>query len=138
MPGHLHLLGTIALRNLGIGARLVAGVVSLGIYSLIELLAIGLSLGHLVRTAAVSGHPLHELALITLPHSVLELTAFALLGALEFEAGVLAYRKLRYDRLELAPSYAAAVGKRAMAGFGLIALAAVVETYLTGALAAGL
>jgi uncharacterized membrane protein SpoIIM required for sporulation len=136
-PGRTSALVTIAANNLRIGAQLVGGTLTLGIYSLLELVWVGISLGHLLRVALVAGMPPRELLLLTVPHSVIELPALALLGAVEFEAAAMAYRKLRYDTLGIAPGYWAGLGRRVALGFALVAVAALVEVFVTGSFTNG-
>jgi len=132
----LETLAIIAGSNFRVGALLLGGVASLGAMGTLQLLWIGFGLGRLMGAAVGTGVPAGKVALLVAPHAVLELAAFAVLAALQFEAAVLVYRKLRHDDLGLAPGYAAAAARQAALGLAMIAAAALVEVFVTGSLAA--
>lgn len=128
-------LWIIASRNLRLGLQLLLGMFSLGAYSLIQLFVIGLTLGLVVAGARAGGVSWSLLATLLGPHTPIEFIGFAMIGALEFEAAAIVYRKLRYDRADVDSFYLRRLARRAVIGFLLIALAAVVEVYVTGPLA---
>lgn len=125
----------IASRNLRLGLQLLLGGVSLGCYSLIQLFVIGLTLGLVVAGARDGGVSWSMLAALLGPHTPIEFVGFAMIGALEFEAAAIVYCKLRYDRTDVDSSYLRRLARRAVIGFLLLAVAAVVEVYVTGTLA---
>lgn len=128
-------LWIIAGRNLRIGLQLLLGAFSLGAYSLFQLFIIGLTLGLVISGARSAGVSWAQLALLLGPHTPVEFAGFAALGALEFEAAALVYRKLRYDRTEFDHLSLRQLIRRAFIGFALIVAAAVVEVFVTGPLA---
>ncbi len=131
--GHsLSELWIIASRNLQIGLQLLLGSVSLGIYSLFQCFGIGFAFGLVVGVGFKSGVPLAKMALLLGPHTFVEFAGFVLLGAIEFEAAVIAYRKLRYDQLPEEKMWLTGWAKQILLGFALIVIAAVIEVYVTG------
>lgn len=131
----LHDLWVIASRNLRIGLQLALGSVSLGAYSLIQLLSLGFSLGVVIRSALNAGVTPIKITLLLAPHSLLEFAGFIALGAIGFEAAALVYRKLRYDQAPVDQSYFRRLAQQALIGFALIAVAALIEVYVTGPIA---
>lgn len=129
--GGLSDLWLIAGRNLRIGLQLLIGIVSLGIYSFIQLFSTGIALALTLKAGLGAGVALGQLLLALAPHTVPEFAGFILLGALEFEALRLAYHKLRYDQLPFDRARLVRLTKQALLGLALIALAAGVEVYLT-------
>jgi uncharacterized membrane protein SpoIIM required for sporulation len=128
-------LTIIASRNLRIGLQLLLGFVSLGIYSLIQLFGIGFAFGSIVCSAARAGIQIHKIALLLGSHTFIEFAGFILIGAIEFEAAIIAYRKLRHDRMPDERGYWIGLAKQAALGFALILLAAIIEVYVTGTIA---
>lgn len=128
-------LWIIASRNIRLGFQLLLGVASLGGYSLIQLFAVGLTLGLVVSGARHAGVPWSLLVSLLGPHTPFEFAGFAMLGALEFEAAIIVYHKLRYDRTNVDRIYLRHLMRRIIIGFLLITLAALVEVYITGPLA---
>lgn len=128
-------LWIIASRNLRLGLQLLLGVASLGGYSLIQLFIIGLTLGLVVAGARDAGVSWALLASLLGPHTPFELAGFAMIGAVEFDAAVIVYRKLRYDRTNVDRLYLHQLVRSVFIGFLLILVAALVEVYVTGPLA---
>jgi uncharacterized membrane protein SpoIIM required for sporulation len=131
-------LWLIASRNLWIGLQLVIGAVSLGIYSLIQLFGLGFSLGWTISAATHNAVPPSHIVLLLAPHGIIEFAGFLVLAAIEFEAAKLAYRKLRYGQMTLDKPFLLSLAKQALLGVALIGVAAIVEVYLTGPIAASL
>lgn len=128
-------LWVIAVRNLRVGLQLLLGAASLGVYSLAQLVTIGLTLGLLLGGAHDAGVSWTQVALLLGPHTPIEFAGFIVIGALEFEAAIIVYRKLRYDLMDVDRPALRRYACQAMIGFTLIAVAAIVEVYITGPLA---
>lgn len=129
--GGLSDLWLIAGRNLQIGLRLLIGIVSLGIYSVLQLFSTGIALALTLKAGLGAGIAPGRILLLLAPHTVPEFAGFMLLGALEFEAARLAYHKIRYDQLPFNQVRLRALTKQALLGLVLIVLAAGVEVYFT-------
>ncbi|MFN0111644.1 MAG: stage II sporulation protein M [Blastocatellia bacterium] len=121
----------IAGRNLRIGVQLLLGVLTFGLYSAAQLFSIGINLGLTLETGTQAGVPVLKIVLLLLPHSIFEFAGFVVLGALEFEAARLMYRKLRYDRLDEPSFVIRQFACQSLIGFGFIFIGAIVETTLT-------
>lgn len=124
-------LWLIAGRNLRIGAQLLLGALTFGLYGAVQLFSIGVNFGASLDTGISAGLSPLKVALLLLPHSIFEFAGFVALCAVEFEAARLMYRKLRYD---LTPESAPLVRqfvRQSLIGFGLIVVGAVIETTLT-------
>ncbi|MBL8171194.1 MAG: stage II sporulation protein M [Acidobacteria bacterium] len=131
----LHDLWQIAGRNLLIGLQLLIGVVSLGLFGVMQFFSIGFSVGMTFKAGLGAGISFGKISLLLMPHTFLEFAGFLLLGALEFEAARLAYYKLRYDQLPLDQPRLVGLLKQALFGIILIVIAALVEVYITFTLA---
>ncbi len=122
--------------NLRVCVNLLAGLLSLGYMSMVNLAWIGLSLGWAVQSAMGSGMSHYRLAALTLPHGLMELGAFALIAAVGCEGFVFLYRKLRFDVWSFGPERLSLNLRRLIAGLFLLLAASIVETYITGQIAA--
>jgi uncharacterized membrane protein SpoIIM required for sporulation len=131
-------LSLIAGRNLRVGLQLLVGAVTLGAYGVAQLCGLGFALGALLRACAGAGLSPTRVALLLAPHTLIEFAGFVALGALEFEAAVAVCRTLRDDRARVGCAQLRACGRRALIGFALILVAAVIEVWVTGAIAKSL
>ncbi|MBP6824401.1 MAG: stage II sporulation protein M, partial [Acidobacteria bacterium] len=120
--------------DLRIGAQRLLGVLTFGLYGVVQLFSIGLNLGASLDTGLNAGLPPLKVALLLLPHSSFELAGFVVLGALEFEAARLMYRKLRYDQVPESAPLVRQFIIQSLIGFGLIAIGAIIETTVTVAI----
>ncbi len=71
-----------------------------------------------------------------LPHGLIELGGFAMVGAVSFEGFVMLYHKLRYDKWSFDNERMILIMKRITAGIILILMASIIETYVTGLISA--
>ena len=123
--------------NLKVCAVLLAGILSLGFISMANLAWIGLSTGWVVRSAMESGMSWERLAALTLPHGLLELAGFAMIAAVGCEGFIIVYRKLRFDDWSFSLDRISLNFRRLAVGILLVLAASMVETYITGQIAAG-
>lgn len=128
-----YIIGT----NLKVCAVILTGVLSLGFMSMVNLAWIGLSIGWVVRSAMESGMSWERVAALTLPHGLLELAGFAMIAAVGCEGFIIAYRKLRFDDWSFSLDRMSLNFRRLAAGLFLVLAATMVETYITGQIAAG-
>ena len=122
--------------NLKVCTVLLTGVLSLGFMSMANLAWIGLSTGWVVRSAMVSGVSWERVAALTLPHGLLELAGFAMIAAVGCEGFIIVYRKLRFNEWSFSMDRMSLNFRRLTAGLFLVLAASMVETYLTGQIAA--
>lgn len=120
-------------RNLSVYIWLLAGLLSAGSITFVILLANGVLLGQTIALAGASGLSAGGLANLLVPHGVLEVGTFCIAGAVGFQGlrlvqvwADVGWPALRSLRLGLVLGY----------GVGALALAAGLETFVTGALAA--
>ena len=123
--------------NLKVCTVLLTGVLSLGFMSIANLAWIGLTTGWVVRSAMVSGVSWERVAALTLPHGLLELAGFAMIAAVGCEGFIIVYRKLRFNEWSFSMDRMSLNFRRLTAGLFLVLAASMVETYLTGQIAAG-
>ena len=128
-----YIIGT----NLKVCAVLLTGIISLGFISMVNLAWIGLSIGWVVQSAIESGMSWERLAALTLPHGLLELAGFAMIAAVGCEGFVIVYRKLRFDDWSFSWYRISLNLRRLTMGLLLVLAASMVETYITGQIAAG-
>lgn len=126
------LVAFIFRRNLSVYIWILAGLLSAGAVTFVVLLANGIMLGHTIGLAYASGMAPATLSNLLLPHGVLEIGTFCIAGAVGFQGfriaadwGRTGWSAVRSLRLGL------------VLAFGVLALtvAAVLETFVTGALA---
>lgn len=122
--------------NLKVCTVLLTGVLSLGFMSMANLAWIGLSTGWVVRSAMVSGVSWERVAALTLPHGLLELAGFAMIAAVGCEGFIIVHRKLRSDDWSFNTDRMSLNIRRMTAGLLLVLTASMVETYITGQIAA--
>lgn len=128
-----YIIGT----NLKVCAVLLTGVLSLGFMSMANLAWIGLSTGWVVRSVMDAGMSWERVAALTVPHGLLELAGFAMIAVVGCEGFVIVYRKLRCDDWSFSLDRISLNFRRLTAGLFLVLAASIVETYLTGQIAAG-
>ena len=126
------LLAFIFGRNLGVYVWILAGLLSAGAVTFVVLLANGIMLGHTIGLAHAAGLSPTTLINLLLPHGVLEVGTFCIAGAVGFQGFRIAvdwersgWSGVRSLRLGLVLAY----------GTLALAVAAVLETFVTGALA---
>ena len=122
--------------NIRVCVNLLIGLLSLGYMSMINLAWIGLSFGWAVQSAIESGMSSHKLAALTLPHGLMELGGFAMVAAVSCEGFAFVYRKLRFDEWSFGCDRLSLNLRRLSAGLCLVLAASIVETYITGQIAA--
>ena len=128
-----YIIGT----NLKVCVVLLTGILSLGFMSMANLAWIGLSTGWVVRSAIDSGMSWERAAALTVPHGLLELAGFAMIAAVGCEGFIIVYRKLRFDDWLFSMDRISLNFRRLTAGLLLVLAASMVETYITGQIAAG-
>ena len=126
------LVAFIFRRNLSVYVWILAGLLSAGAVTFVVLLANGIMLGHTIGLAHATGITPATLSNLLLPHGVLEVGTFCIAGAVGFQGfriasdwGRYGWNGVRSLRLGLVLVY----------GTLALAVAAVVETFVTGALA---
>ena len=126
------LLAFIFRRNLTVYLWLLAGLVSAGAVTFVVLLANGIMLGNTIGLAYAAGMTPATLIDLLLPHGVLEVGTFCIAGAVGFQGFRIAsdwgrngWGAVRSLRLGLVLAY----------GTLALAVAAALETFVTGALA---
>ena len=126
------LLVFILRRNLTVYLWLLAGLLSAGAVTFVVLLANGLMLGNTIGLASAAGMTPAMLIDLLLPHGVLEVGTFCIAGAVGFQGFRIAsdwgrngWGAVRALRLGLVLAY----------GTLALAVAAALETFVTGALA---
>ena len=126
------LLAFIFRRNITVYLWLLAGLLSAGAVTFVVLLANGITLGNTIGLAYAAGMAPATLIDLLLPHGVLEVGTFCIAGAVGFQGFRIAsdwsrtgWRAVRSLRLSLVLAY----------GMLALAVAAALETFVTGALA---
>lgn len=126
------LVAFIFRRNLSVYIWILAGLLSAGAVTFVVLLANGIMLGHTIGIAYATGVAPATLSNLLLPHGVLEVGTFCIGGAVGFQGFRIAsdwdrsgWSAVRSLRLGLVLAY----------GVLALAIAAVLETFVTGALA---
>ena len=126
------LVAFIFRRNLSVYVWILAGLLSAGAVTFVVLLANGIMLGHTIGLASATGIAPATLSSLLLPHGVLEVGTFCIAGAVGFQGFRIAtdwgrhgWSTVRSLRLGLVLAY----------GTLALAVAAVLETFVTGALA---
>lgn len=126
------LVAFIFRRNLSVYIWILAGLLSAGAVTFVVLLANGIMLGHTIGLAHATGVAPATLSNLLLPHGVLEVGTFCIAGAVGFQGfriasdwGRSGWGAVRALRLGLVLAY----------GVVALAVAAVLETFVTGALA---
>jgi len=126
------LVAFIFRRNLSVYIWILAGLLSAGAVTFVVLLANGIMLGHTIGIAYATGVAPATLSNLLLPHGVLEVGTFCIAGAVGFQGFRIAFdwgrsgwSAVRSLRLGLVLAY----------GVLALAVAAVLETFVTGALA---
>ena len=126
------LVAFIFRRNLSVYIWILAGLLSAGAVTFVVLLANGIMLGHTIGIAYATGVAPATLSNLLLPHGVLEVGTFCIAGAVGFQGFRIAsdwgrggWSAVRSLRLGLVLAY----------GVLALAVAAVLETFVTGALA---
>ncbi|MCY4012196.1 MAG: stage II sporulation protein M [Gammaproteobacteria bacterium] len=126
------LVAFIFRRNLSVYIWILAGLLSAGAVTFVVLLANGIMLGHTIGLAHATGVAPAMLSTLLLPHGVLEVGTFCIAGAVGFQGFRIAsdwgrngWSAVRSLRLGLVLAYGAVA----------LAVAAVLETFVTGALA---
>jgi stage II sporulation protein M len=94
------LFAKIALRNLTVFGLLLSGVFTLGITSAAVLGYNGVALGGLMATVLQSGMPPATLAVLLLPHGLLELAAFVVAGAVGLRGWTIGREAMRSGSFE--------------------------------------
>ena len=122
--------------NLRVCANLLTGLLSLGYMSMVNLAWIGLSLGWTVQSAMESGMSYYRLAALTLPHGLMELGGFAMIATVSCEGFIIVYRKLRFDLWSFGSDRLSLNVRRLTTGLLFVLAASIVETYITGQIAA--
>lgn len=119
-------------RNLTVFVWLLAGLLSAGTVTLAVLLANGINLGHTMAAASGAGMPAGVIGSLLIPHGLLEIGTFCIAGAVGFQGFRLRHAwtrtgwpAIRDLRLGIVLAY----------GAFALAAAALVETYVTAALA---
>ena len=128
----LELFAFIWGRNFTVYVWLLAGLLSAGAITFLVLLANGVILGQTIGFAADAGLPPADIANLLLPHGALELGIFCIAGAVGFQGLGLAldWARLRWQSLK-----SLRLGLVLAFGAAALAVAAGVETVVTGALA---
>ena len=126
------LVAFIFRRNLSVYIWILAGLLSAGAVTFVVLLANGIMLGHTIGLAYATGVAPTTLSNLLVPHGVLEVGTFCIAGAVGFQGfriasdwGRSGWSAVRSLRLGLVLAY----------GVLALAVAAVLETFVTGALA---
>ncbi len=121
-----------AVNNLGVTLFMLAGVVLLGVTSVVGLLSNGMQLGGLVGSAVGGGADPLTVVLFLLPHGVVELPALWLAGAVGLAAPwrFVLYVTERRDYILTLEELLDMV-QVAVLSMALIVVAAVLEAYLT-------
>lgn len=126
------LVAFIFRRNLSVYIWILAGLFSAGAVTFVVLLANGIMLGHTIGIAYATGVAPATLSNLLLAHGVLEVGTFCIAGAVGFQGfriavdwGRSGWSAVRSLRLGLVLAY----------GVLALAVAAVLETFVTGALA---
>ncbi|GBC83034.1 hypothetical protein HRbin10_02173 [bacterium HR10] len=130
-----HTFRVIFTNNTRVFLMLTMGILTGGLLSLAEMLLIGYMIGLLVQIAQIQGTPFVVTLAALLPHGVPELTAFATVGALGVHLAWRVYQAARgqsVDWIRETFTY----GRIVLAAYGLLALAAVIEAYLSPSLVA--
>ena len=129
------LVAFIFRRNLSVYVWILAGLLSAGAVTFVVLLANGVMLGHTIALAYGNGVAPAALSSLLLPHGVLEVGTFCIAGAVGFQGFRIAsnwgrhgWSAVRSLRLGLVFAYGAVA----------LAVAAVLETFVTGTLAAAM
>jgi len=126
----------IAGRNLQVALLLLAGGLTFGGTTLVTLGWNGFSFGMAAATAAQLGVPIEVLAMLVVPHAILEIPAFWIAGTVGWYVPYQFVQYLR-ERKERPLTRGEIHGLVAMTGVsvGLIVLAAGIEVWVTPALA---
>ena len=127
-PAGWELFAFILRRNMTVFLILLLGAVSAGTVTVVVLLGNGLALGQLIGLAGVSGMSHVDVALLLLPHGVLEMGALCVAGAvglqgIRFAVGISAVDRRSFESLRL--------GAVLVFGLGALTAAAGVEAFVT-------
>ncbi len=122
--------------NLLVSCKMLLGLVTCGMISMVMLMWIGMNISWAVQSALGSGIPLNTVAVLILPHGIIELAGFLFFGSTGCEGLFLVCRKLKYDEWRVDSIRLNLNICRVLAGFLLVSFASVLETFVTGLIAA--
>lgn len=121
--------------NLLVSTKILLGLLSFGLVSVVILGWTGTILAWSTLLALDSGTSIYDIAALILPHGVIELAGFTFFGAVGCEGLVLFCQKLKYDSWLIDSNRLALNVRRLVTGFLLISAASVIETFVTGQIA---
>jgi len=121
--------------NLLVSMKILLGLLSFGLVSVMILGWTGTILAWSTLSALDSGASIYDIAALILPHGVMEMAGFTFFGAVGCEGLVLVYQKLKYDSWLIDSNRLALNVRRLVAGFLLISSASIIETFVTGQIA---
>ena len=126
------LVAFIFRRNLSVYIWILAGLLSAGAVTFVVLLANGIMLGHTIGLAHAVGVAPATLSNLLLPHGVLEVGTFCIAGAVGFQGFRIAsdWNRTGWDAVR-----SLRLGLVFVYGTLALGTAAVLETFVTGALA---
>ena len=123
-------------NNMMVCFNLLLGVLTLGFSSSIQLIWTGCTVSWVVQSTMLSGTSGQKIMALILPHGLIELGGFTMVGAVSFEGFIMLYHKLRYDEWSFDNERMILIMKRITAGILLILMASIIETYVTGLISA--
>ena len=121
--------------NLLVSIKILLGLLSFGLVSVVILGWTGAIVAWSTISAHETGASIYDIAALILPHGVIELAGFMFFGAVGCEGLLLFYQKLRYDSWLIDSERLALNVRRLFTGFLLIAVASIIETFVTGQIA---
>ena len=122
-------------NNLLVSLRILFGLLSFGLVSVMILGWTGTILAWSTLSALDSGASIYAIAALILPHGVIELAGFTFFGAVGCEGLVLFCQKLKYDSWLIDSNRLTLNVRRLVTGFLLISAASIIETFVTGQIA---
>ena len=121
---------TILINNSRVFLMMIVGILTCGLLSVFEVLLIGAMVGFISKLAAQQGIGLTIVGAALAPHGILELTSFLLVAAIGIYFAVRIYRSSKGEAISW-PKEARGYFVIIAGAYGLLVVAAVLETYLT-------
>ena len=122
--------------NLIVSFKMLFGLLTLGIVSIVSLCWTGINLSWVILSANEIGVSWMEIAALILPHGLIEIGGLCFFGAVGCEGMILVYRIIKFDAWFIESNRLTLNARRLVTGFLLISTASIIEAFVTGQIAA--